>query len=223
MKNLSKLMALLLSLLMILSLFAACGDDKKDDDDKEDTSVSDEKDKDDKDEDEDKEDKKDKNNKKDDEDEDEDEDDSASAEDMLIGEWVYEDEIDGVTYVVNFSFAKDGTFETSLDENSYEFVIDQALEETMADVTDEEIEEEGFTSRKEAEEYVREMLMEELSYEDIAAEFEMSGEWELDGDTLTIEIDGGGTSTAETKLSKGVTKITFINDDGKELLLEKAD
>ena len=38
MKKFSKLMALLLSLLMILSLFAACGDGKKDDDSKKEDS-----------------------------------------------------------------------------------------------------------------------------------------------------------------------------------------
>ena len=114
MKKLSKLIALLLSLLMILSLFAACGDDKKDDDDKEDKSVSDEKDKDDK-----------------------DEDVAVSAEDMLIGEWECEMEEDDLTIVMTFDFLKNNTVETSFSKDSYNELVDKYVAETMAEVTDE--------------------------------------------------------------------------------------
>ena len=198
MKKLSKLIALLLSLLMILSLFAACGDDKKDDDDKEDKSVSDEKDKDDKDEDE-----------------------AVSAEDMLIGEWECEMEEDGLTIVMTFDFLKNNTVETSFSKDSYNELVDKYVAETMAEVTDEEIEEEGFASREEAEEFIREMMLEELPYDDFAAEFEMEGTWELDGDTLTVEIDGDPV-TAETDLSDGGTTITLVSEDGDEIVIKKA-
>ena len=208
MKKLSKLMALLLSLLMILSLFAACGDDKKDDDDKEDASVSDEKDKD---------------NKDEDEDEDEDEDVAVSAEDMLIGEWECEMEEDGFSIIMTFNFYDDNTVETSFTKDSYDDLVDVYVAEAMADVTDEEIEEEGFASREEAEEYVREMMIEELPYEDMAAEFEMEGTWELDGDDLTVEIDGEPV-TAETDLSDGGTTITLVvSEDGDEIELKKVN
>lgn len=203
MKKLSKLMALLLSLLMILSLFAACDDDKKDDDDKEDTSVSDEKDKDNK-----------------DEDEDEDEDIAVSAEDMLIGEWECEMEEDSLTIVMTFDFLKNNTVETSFSKDSYNELVDKYIAETMAEVTDEEIEEEGFASREEAEEFIREMMLEELPYDDFAAEFEMEGTWELDGDTLTVEIDGDPV-TAETDLSDGGTTITLVSEDGDEIVIKK--
>ena len=198
MKKLSKLMALLLSLLMILSLFAACGDDKKDDDDKEDKSVSDEKDKDDK-----------------------DEDVAVSAEDMLIGEWECEMEEDDLTIVMTFDFLKNNTVETSFSKDSYNELVDKYVAETMAEVTDEEIEEEGFASREEAEEFIREMMLEELPYDDFAAEFEMEGTWELDGDTLTVEIDGDPV-TAETDLSDGGTTITLVSEDGDEIVIKKA-
>ena len=198
MKKLSKLIALLLSLLMILSLFAACGDDKKDDDDKEDKSVSDEKDKDDK-----------------------DEDVAVSAEDMLIGEWECEMEEDGLTIVMTFDFLKNNTVETSFSKDSYNELVDKYVAETMAEVTDEEIEEEGFASREEAEEFIREMMLEELPYDDFAAEFEMEGTWELDGDTLTVEIDGDPV-TAETDLSDGGTTITLVSEDGDEIVIKKA-
>ena len=198
MKKLSKLIALLLSLLMILSLFAACGDDKKDDDDKEDKSVSDEKDKDDK-----------------------DEDVAVSAEDMLIGEWECEMEEDGLTIVMTFDFIKNNTVETSFSKDSYNELVDKYVAETMAEVTDEEIEEEGFASREEAEEFIREMMLEELPYDDFAAEFEMEGTWELDGDTLTVEIDGDPV-TAETDLSDGGTTITLVSEDGDEIVIKKA-
>lgn len=200
MKKLSKLIALLLSLLMILSLFAACGDDKKDDDDKEDKSVSDEKDKD---------------NKNDDKYEDEDEDVAVSAEDMLIGEW--ETSVDtGAGAYLNLSliFEDDGTAYFYLTKKSYDKMMDEIISTQMADVTDEEIEAEGFASREEAEEFVREMLEEEMPYVDTAAEFEDDFTWELDGDTLTIETDDGGISTAETKLSKGKTTFTLVDEDG---------
>ena len=198
MKKLSKLIALLLSLLMILSLFAACGDDKKDDDDKEDKSVSDEKDKDDK-----------------------DEDVAVSAEDMLIGEWECEMEEDALTIVMTFDFLKNNTVETSFSKDSYNELVDKYVAETMAEVTDEEIEEEGFASREEAEEFIREMMLEELPYDDFAAEFEMEGTWELDGDTLTVEIDGDPV-TAETDLSDGGTTITLVSEDGDEIVIKKA-
>lgn len=202
MKKLSKLIALLLSLLMILSLFAACGDDKKDDDDKEDKSVSDEKDKDDK-------------------DEDKDEDVAVSAEDMLIGEWECEMEEDGLTIVMTFDFLKNNTVETSFSKDSYNELVDKYVAETMAEVTDEEIEEEGFASREEAEEFIRKMMLEELPYDDFAAEFEMEGTWELDGDTLTVEIDGDPV-TAKTDLSDGGTTITLVSEDGDEIVIKKA-
>ena len=211
MKKLSKLLALLLSLLMILSLFAACGDDKKDDDDKDDTSVSDEKDKDDKDEDEDedKDDKKDKDNKKDEEEE------AISAEDMLIGEWETSVDTGAGAYLdLSLIFEDDGTAYFYLTKKSYDKMMDEIILTQMADVTDEEIEAEGFASREEAEEFVREMLEEEMPYEDTAAEFEDDFTWELDGDTLTIETDDGGISTAETKLSKGKTTFTLVDEDG---------
>ena len=181
MKKLSKLMALLLSLLMILSLFAACGDDKKDKDKKKD----------------------------------EEEDEAASAEDMLIGEW--ETSVDtGAGAYLNLSliFEDDGTAYFNLSKKNYNKMIDEFIASELDGVTDEDIEAEGFASREEAEEYVREMIEAEVPYEDIAAQFEASFTWELDGDTLTIETDDGGISTAETKLSKGKTTFTLVDEDG---------
>jgi len=213
MKKLSKLMALLLSLLMIMSLFAACGDDKKDDDKKdEETKVSADKDNDkDEDEDEDK-----KNDKEDEKDE------AISAEDMLIGDWERETVVEALTYVTIFTFDEDGTVEVTLSEDCYDEIIESGVEESMAELTDEDIASDGFESREDAEEFIREYLMEELPYDYLAAEFEMSGTWELDGDTLTVEFDGEP-KTTETDLSDGGTTITFDGEDGETITLEKAN
>ena len=214
MKKLSKLMALLLSLLMIVSLFAACGDDKKkddDDDEKEETTIAAEKDDDD--------DKKDK-----DEADDEDEEEKLTGEKLLIGEWEAIYEVDGVSITLVFDFAKDGSVESTYSKAAHKAFLEQLVEASMAEVTEEDLEADGFETMEEAEEYLAEYFEEEFPYEDMAAEFENNGEWELDGDELTFQFEDGEPQTADTKLSKGKTTFTLVNEeDGTEFKFTKID
>ncbi len=256
MKKYSKLFALLLALLMVLSLFTACGDKKDDDDDekKEKTSETAE----------------DNENSTTEEETttkvgnkieiitmDSEQEESANstaattrraaettrraettrkpettrreettappantAKDVLVGDWETEFVIEGLSFFVVFNFRNDGTVKTSYPRSNYDQMINQVVSMTLADVSDEEIAAEGFTSREEAEEYIKEMLIEEIPYADIANEFDISGTWNLNGDTLTITLEGES-ETAETKLSEGKTTFTVIDEDGETLNFRK--
>lgn len=61
----------------------------------------------------------------------------------------------------------------------------------------------------------KKMMADELSagmpIEELQADFNMEGTWVLDGDNLTVEADGD-TLVAETGLSKGEKTITFVDE-----------
>ncbi len=207
MKKLSKLLAALLALIMMLSVFTACGDDKKDDKDdrKKSEKTSD---------------------VADNEEEEEDEEEAPTGEELLIGEWTTDIYYDSISVALSLIFEDDGTAYFDLTRDSYDDMIDAIIEMEFEGITDEEIAEEDYASRAEAEDDVRESLIQLYPYEDFVAayvpDFELT--WELDGDTLTIESDDGGISTAETKLSEGRTTFTLVNSESyDEAVFTKAD
>ena len=169
MKKLSKLMALLLSLLMIVSLFAACGDDKKGEEGETTTAVT------------------------------------LKGEDLLLGKWDAKYELDEIALVIVFDFIKGGTVELSMPKENY----DNMVKQSMDSYSDEDIADLGFATREEAEAAFKEYY----SYEELVSAFETRGEWELDGDTLTIKLSDE-TMVIDTKLSEGVDSFKYADDDG---------
>ena len=195
MKKLSKLMALLLSLLMIVSLFTACGEEKKENNDEKKEKTSETADK---------------------------KEDKLTGKELLIGDWKAEFEIESYTLYLMFNFKEDGTFQTYFTKEFYNKYIDTVVEMNttgITELTDEEIIEHGYASREEFIEAIRESYAQEFPYEDIEAEFSFSGTWELDSDTLTIiTINETGEENEpkfiETKLSNGVESFEFSDDEG---------
>ena len=196
MKKLSKLMALLLSISMILSLFAACGDDKKTADNNknnDNASVSDEKDA-------------------------GSQGGKGSAKDVLIGEWETKVEFESISINLSLVFENDGTAYFNLSEKNFNKLIDEIVKIKMEGITDEEIAAEGLASRKDAEAFVKEALLEEFTYESFVETYvpKDKATWKLDGNKLTVESKNIGVSTAKTKLSKGKTTFTLINEGSGE-------
>ena len=195
MKKLSKLMALLLSLLIILSLFAACGDDKENKTTEmpshEGTSA---------------------------------EKDNPTGENLLIGVWGtdYITQTNFSPIVMQYTFEKDGTWHSTIAKEVYDIMIEQTSENLMSntnldpDTLYEKIAEMGYNIEELDIRDILEILATKSygDYDSWVSEYQFTGTWTLDGDTLTIETDDGGISTAETKLSKGKTTFTLVDEDG---------
>ena len=177
MKMFAKILCLIMALAMMVSCFAACGDDKKEET-KDGASVSDKEDK----------------NDKEEEDEDEDEKPSKKPssddpEDLIIGEWSGKADMsesigtDSKAIVkVNIEFKKDGTYVLEFNKKDYKKVMLEAMEAAL--------DEQGYTEEKFKEESG--MTLEEY-VEDTMETVELSGEgeYEIDGDVITIEGEDG--------------------------------
>lgn len=180
MKMFAKILCLIMALAMMVSCFAACGDDKKEEP-KDGASVSD---------------KEDKNDKVDiddeDEEEEEEEEESSSSkdpEDLIIGEWSGKADMsesigtDSEAIVkVNIEFKKDGTYVLEFNKKDYKKVMLEAMEAAL--------DEQGYTEKEFEEESG--MTLEEY-VEDTMETVELSGEgeYEIDGDVITIEGEEG--------------------------------
>lgn len=180
MKMFAKILCLIMALAMMVSCFAACGDDKKEET-KGGASVSD------------KEDKNDKVDIDDEDEEDEDEEDESSSskdpEDLILGEWSGKADMsesigtDSKAIVkVNIEFKKDGTYVLEFNKKDYKKVMLEAMEAAL--------DEQGYTEEKFEEESG--MTLEEY-VEDTMKTVELSGEgeYEIDGDVITIEGEDG--------------------------------
>ena len=123
------------------------------------------------------------------------------------------------------------TVETAFTKADYDELLSEQVdallkEEGFDTLTDEQKEavfaEFGVDNEDDVKKLFRDMLVEELPYDDIASEMEIEGTWSLDGDTLTVELDGE-TVTVETGLSKGEKTINIVNEEtGLDVSLKKA-
>ncbi len=130
--------------------------------------------------------------------------------DLLLGTWIGTVVDEGVAIDLNFEFGINGKLRTYFTKDSYEKMIQNIIDAEMSGVTEEEITGSGeFTSKKELEEYLYEVLTQELPYNELSSMFNQTGNWNLHGDTLSVTIEGE-TLTAETKLSENVK--TFVLD-----------
>lgn len=177
MKMFAKILCLIMALAMMVSCFAACGDDKKEET-KEDTSVSD---------------KEDKNDKEDidDEDEEEEEEDEEDYEDdaeRIIGKWDGKVDLSGVIgsdidlISVKAEFKKSGKYAFEIDEDEYKDALIKAIKAGLKeeDMTEDDFEEENGMS---VEEYVEEGMS--------STSLDVEGTYEIDGNDITFDVGEG--------------------------------
>ncbi len=139
--------------------------------------------------------------------------------DLLIGTWDATIDVEGLPVRIQFEFSIFGkTVNVDFTKDSYDNLIQKAVEIELELITDEEITEAGFADRAEYEEALREYVMDELPYEELRSLFRATGTWELIGDKLTIVI-AGETMTADAKLSQEVKTFELVDADGEKITL----
>ena len=143
-----------------------------------------------------------------------------SNADLLIGTWETTIVSDGLPVTMQFKFEANGTMKMDFTKASYDKMIKHAVDSKMSNFTDEEIIEEGFANRKEAEEYLYNFVAQEAPYETLRGMLQNSGTWQLDGDNLTVTIDGE-IAIAQTKLSEGKTTFALKDGTGESITLTK--
>lgn len=140
--------------------------------------------------------------------------------DLLIGTWETTIESDGLPVTVQFKFEANGTMKMDFTKASYDKMIKQVVDAEMSQITDEEITQAGFASRKEAEEYLYNFVAQEAPYETLRGMLQNSGTWKLNGDDLTVTIDGES-ATSKTNLSAGKTSFELKDPTGESITLTK--
>ncbi len=140
---------------------------------------------------------------------------------LLIGTWDATIDVEGLPVRIQFEFSIFGkTVNVDFTKDSYDNMIEKAVEINLSQVTDEELAEAGFADRAEYEEALREYLIDELPYEELRSMFLSTGTWELVGDKLTIVIEGE-TMTADTQLSDDVRTFELEDAYGEKMTLKR--
>lgn len=141
--------------------------------------------------------------------------------DLLLGTWDSTVDVDGLPIRIQFEFSIFGkTVNVDFTKDSYDNMLEKAVEINLSKVTDEELAEAGFADRAEYEKELRAYLIAELPYDELRSMFQSTGRWELIGDKLTIVIDGE-TMTANTQLSDDVRSFELVDAYGEKMTLIK--
>ena len=143
-----------------------------------------------------------------------------SNADLLIGTWETTIESDGLPVTVQFKFEANGTMKMDFTKASYDKMVKHAVDSEMSNLTDEEIKDAGFANRKEAEDYLYALIAEEAPYDQLRSMLQNSGTWKLNGDDLTVTIDGES-ATSKTNLSAGKTSFELKDPTGESITLTK--
>lgn len=134
----------------------------------------------------------------------------------LAGKWQATVVGVGLSVNLDYEFAQDGTLNVDFSENNYKTLTDRIERLNMSMMAEECAEEpEGNTDGIK----LKDGLVQVPTYEEMKAQMSKTGTWELDGDTLTVTIDGES-MTAETKLSEGATSFV-LNPAGDAVSLIK--
>ena len=206
MSKLLKISSAILALIMVVSLFAACGNKTETDVDDNDKKIEDKVEK----------------------EEEEETEPVLTAEDVLVGKWNAETIIEDVAFVLNVTFEADGSAKMEYPEESYNKYVDTLVENILKEQGVNDFNDEqkaayaaalGVTTFAEVKEYFVNMMAGEMPYEELAAEFDLTGTWELDGDKLTLTLDED-VIVSETALSKGEETFTMILEE-QELTFTK--
>ena len=139
---------------------------------------------------------------------------------LLLGKWEASFEVDGVAFYVQFEFRQDKTVVTELTRNNYDKMIKGIIDQNTSGITQEELTEAGFANITEYKEALQEYLLEELPYEEMREGFVLAGTWDLDGNTLSVTVEGE-TETAETRLLEGERTFVLKNASGESTTLTK--
>lgn len=135
---------------------------------------------------------------------------------QLIGKWQATVVGVGLSVNLDYEFAHDGTLIVDFSENNYKTLTDRIERLNMSMMAEECAEEpEGNTDGIK----LKDGLVQVPTYEEMKAQLNKTGTWELNGDTLTVTIDGESV-TAETKLSEGATSFV-LNPDADAVSLIK--
>lgn len=143
-----------------------------------------------------------------------------SNADLLIGTWETTIVSDGLPVTMQFKFEANGTMKMDFTKASYDKMIKHAVDSEMSNLTDEEIIDAGFENRKEAEDYLYALIAEEAPYETLRGMLQNSGTWKLNGDDLTVTIDGES-ATSKSNLSAGKTSFELKDPTGESITLTK--
>lgn len=143
-----------------------------------------------------------------------------SNADLLIGTWETTIVSDGLPVTMQFKFEANGTMKMDFTKASYDKMVKQAVDAEMSSITDEEIIEAGFANRKEAEDYLYAIIAEEAPYDQLRSMLQNEGTWKLNGDDLTVTIDGEA-ATSKTNLSEGKTSFELKDPTGESITLTK--
>ena len=143
-----------------------------------------------------------------------------SNADLLIGTWETTIVSDGLPVTMQFKFEANGTMKMDFTKASYDKMVKHAVDSEMSNLTDEEIIDAGFANRKEAEDYLYALIAEEAPYDQLRSMLQNSGTWKLNGDDLTVTIDGES-ATSKTNLSAGKTSFELKDPTGESITLTK--
>ena len=143
-----------------------------------------------------------------------------SNADLLIGTWETTIVSDGLPVTMQFKFEANGTMKMDFTKASYDKMVKHAVDSEMSNLTDEEIKDAGFANRKEAEDYLYALIAEEAPYDQLRSMLQNSGTWKLNGDDLTVTIDGES-ATSKTNLSAGKTSFELKDPTGESITLTK--
>ena len=190
MKNFKKALSVILALVMVVSVFAACGNDKKSEKSKEEDTT------------------KAKTEEK------------ITGTELLVGAWktyVSEDEI---SFPLIVTFDKDGSAHVEFNQDCYKellnLLVNKALEEggfnsLSASEKLAFFEELGVTNLNEAKQALYDIYAGDVSFDTLHKLYNFDGSWTLVDDVLTVDINGD-TITVNTNLTDGEESFTVTYD-----------
>lgn len=141
---------------------------------------------------------------------------TASDSNALIGTWKATIFEVGLSVELDYEFAENGVLNVNFSESNYNALVERIARLNLSMSADESAANpEGNTDGI----GLTDGLVQAPTYEEMKAKLSKTGAWELNGDTLTVTVDGE-TMTAETKLNEGA-KSFVLDPAGDAVMLIK--